>query len=236
MPTAETAAAEGRAVWADDGGLRALVRALGAPAFGTADLMEALVETGALAEEVRSAALVSMVRAGVWAPLPAADLIGIAEQDDWKPSGAAAMLASPALWLRPQEAHALLAEILPSVAQHRPDQVAGWLHLCARAIGYTYAGPLIAASMSGALLAVAVHLVQAEPSAVQALLAAVRAGLSDAAPDPEVVPDPLASFARLMLRVMETDSDGAEPEALPALFQALDEDDRALLLEVLKES
>ncbi len=235
MPTAETAAVEGRAVWADDGGLRALVRALGAPAFGTAALLDALVEAGALTDEARRKALVSMVRAGVWAPLPAEDLLRIAEQDDWKPSGVAAVLASPAHWLRPREAHTLLAEVLPSVAEHRPQHMAGWLYLCARAIGYAHPGPLAAASISGALLAVAVHLVQPEPPAIPALLEAVLDGLSAAAPDPDIVPDPLASFARLTMEVTETDNPAADPARLPTLFEALDDDDRALLSELLLE-
>lgn len=232
MPTAETAEVEDRAVWADDGGLRALVRAMGAPAFGTADLLEALVETGRLSDEIRKEALAGMVRAGVWAPLPVEELLRIAEQDDWKPSGAAAVVASPARWLRPREANVLLAQVLPSVADHRPEHTADWLCLCARAIGYAHPDPFAAAAVSGALLAVAVHLVEPDPPALPALLEAVRAGLSAAAPDPDLVPDPLASFARLTLEVAEPEPD-TDPARLPALFDALDDDDRALLSELL---
>lgn len=235
MPTAETAAAEGRAVWADDGGLRTLVRAIGAPAFGTAELLEVLVEQGTISEEVRTAALVTMVRRGVWAPLPPDEIRKIAQEDDWKPAGAAAVLANPALWLRPQEAHTLLADLLPLVAEHRPEHAPAWLRLCARAIGYAHPGPLVAATVSGGLLAVAVHLVQAEPAAVPGLLTAVRDGLAEAAPDPDVIPDPLAAFGRLILQVTETANSG-DSDGLPLLFQALDEDDRALLSDLVNGS
>jgi hypothetical protein len=126
----------------------------------------------------------------------------------------------------------LLAQVLPSVADHRPEHTADWLCLCARAIGYAHPDPFAAAAVSGALLAVAVHLVEPDPPALPALLEAVRAGLSAAAPDPDLVPDPLASFARLTLEVAEPEPD-TDPARLPALFDALDDDDRALLSELL---
>jgi hypothetical protein len=205
MPTAQTAAvADGRAVWADDGALRVLARALGAPAFGTAALLEGLADGDADPRGAHAPVLAEMVRAGIWAPVDDAALVRIAEQDGRAPSSAAAVVASPALWMAPAQAQALLGAVLPHVARNNPQQVAWWVRLCARAVAYAHSSPLPAASVSGTLLAAAVHLVQAAPADVPDLLAAVRARLSDKAPDPDVVADPLATFAALTMRLPGT--------------------------------
>lgn len=234
LPTVETAAAAGRALWSDDATLRALARALGAPAFGTAALVDALVDAGTVTPGRRDVLLQALVRGRVGVPLTAPLLLAAAEAEAWRPDAAAAALGDPAIWATPGTALRLLGAVLPRVVEELPDAVPAWLHRCGRGIGYSHTHPLRAAEIAGVLLAAAVQMAATGPERVPDLVEAVRIGLRNAAPDPDFVPDPLYGAARVLLGALP-DGTGLQEadQVLRQLFSALDEDDQETVASLL---
>lgn len=227
LPAAETAAALGRPLWSDDAALRALARALGAPAFGTAAVLDAAAALGTLPADRRDILMLALLAGRVAIPLTEDLLAHGAEHDAWQPGAAAAALGDAAVWTDPGRALSLLRIVLPRVAQEQPGLLPAWAYRCARGVGHAHPRPLDAAKVSGVLVAAAVQLASVGPHEMPDLLAAVRAGLRDAAPDPEVVPDPLLTAAQVLLGAMRSSSAGLSPfERLTALFAALDDHDR----------
>ena len=116
-------------LWADDLPLRHAARSLGVPAFGTLDLIAALVQTDQLTQTVLDEAIEGFRRAFV-VDLPIAGrLLELAAADSWKPDGYAALLiARPCLWSPPSDGFAQFMQLVRALppAAAAPEPVTGW--------------------------------------------------------------------------------------------------------------
>jgi nucleoside phosphorylase len=117
------------ALWADDLPLRHAARSVGVAAFGTLDLITALVESDQLPRTALDEAVEAFRHAYV-VDLPlAGQLLSLAAADSWRPDGYAALLvARPRLWSPPSDGFAefmYLIRALPDV-EATPETVTGW--------------------------------------------------------------------------------------------------------------
>ena len=225
---AARAAASGGALWSDDAALRVLARALGAKAFSTAAVLDALLARGVLSLPERDDALRRMVRGRIGGiPHTADGLRAAAEDGSWDAGPAALVLADPAVWADPNRGLELLDAVLPSVARHRPAAAAGWAFAAARGIGHAHDDEDLAARIAGTALAAIVHRLGSAPDTAATAVGAVRSGLASASPDPDVVPDPLPLAAASLMRALSRALDPATAaQYVLALFSGLGDTDR----------
>lgn len=128
------------ALWTDDLGMRRLAEALGVASFGTAGLLDALRAreiARAQIDEVdgiveRFAETMRTLAADMVADLPLepADIIKLAEIDNWYPRGGATAISRQAWWLwqvrLATEPLAQLLELFAGVVVHRPEALPEW--------------------------------------------------------------------------------------------------------------
>lgn len=126
LGSATTAKAIGGSLWSDDLALRRLAAAMSVPAFGTLDLVAALLATEAI-EDSTSVEVQFHARALRCADLPVElqTMRVIAEAEGWKPGSAAMPLSRPLSWRRTRECLALLREGVEHAASEK-EQVIGW--------------------------------------------------------------------------------------------------------------
>lgn len=115
-------------LYSDDVAIRLLAASEGVAAFGTASLLTAAEERGALGPE-QAVAAVDALRRNRYADLdwPVEDLIRIAEQEAFQPSGGAAgALGRPTFWLDPSKLGEAYMPLVRRLAEEGIDpQVAG---------------------------------------------------------------------------------------------------------------
>jgi len=112
---------------ADDAALRAVARSEGVAAFGSLQLLEALVQDGALPRTALESSYrrLTAVRA---AELPLSDrLWEIARSEDWDPNGYAAfLLTRPNTWQPLANGWQTYTALIKAVPDRRPQTVADW--------------------------------------------------------------------------------------------------------------
>jgi nucleoside phosphorylase len=121
------AAERGISILADDAALRAVARNEGVTAFGSLQLLSALVVDGALTPNALEEAYGRLMKIRA-AELPLFErLFDLASEEGWKPNGYAGfLLTRPSTWVplsRGLETYIGLVRALPS---QEPDNVAGW--------------------------------------------------------------------------------------------------------------
>lgn len=163
---------------ADDAALRAVARSEGVPAFGSLQLLSALVEDDMLPADVLDESYRRLMR------IRAADLPNpgrvrdIAEDEGWNPAGYAAfLLQRPSTWLPLARGWQDYTALITALPTKKPQEVAGWC----------------AAAMHGLSLITAAPTV---PAVSAALVVWTLLELQDAA----VLPSLLASAQRIVLR------------------------------------
>ncbi len=233
LPTIRTAAAAEAVLWADDGALRRLARNMGARAFSTAALLDALAQQGRVTDDDRQDALGEMIRGRVGAiPVGDARFAELTERDGWQATGAAFSLTDPTLWLT-DTGFRLLNHVMPEIANAAPGSVADWTYLAAVGIGYAHLGEEQAQAMTGMMIALVVQTAKVTGVAVGRVVDAARAGLATSALDP-VDPLPQAALAtsRNLRGHLPTD---AAARLILGVFSGLSDTDRqAVALAVLQ--
>ncbi|MEJ5869422.1 hypothetical protein WDV85_16955 [Pseudokineococcus sp. 5B2Z-1] len=229
LPTLQTAGSLGRPLWSDDASLRSLARSMGIGAFGSAALITAAGSRRPEGAEWSVEMHTRLARASVAVPLTESLLHVVADHDLWQPLGAAALLGDATLWANLQHAYTLLNSVASQVAAKSPDSLGGWAFRCARGLSYAYPDVLTAAKAAGTAFAIILRQAKTPSSAVPDLLAAMRAGLSDAAVDPQCVADPLYVSALHLRATMLSEGEAAAAQWISAYFSALDKDDKEIV-------
>jgi len=118
---------QGASLIADDAALRAVARSEGVAAFGSLQLLEALVADGRLLGSAieESYQRLMQIRA---AELPVrGQFLDIAKNDAWKPTGYAAfMLARPTTWSPPSAGWQTYTALITTLPRKEPDELGGW--------------------------------------------------------------------------------------------------------------
>ena len=167
----------GASLIADDAALRATARSEGVAAFGSLQLLEALIGSGRLPSSALEDSYHRLMQVRA-AELPLLDrLLDIARDEGWKPTGYAAfMLARPTTWTPPSIGWQKYRNLITALPQKKPDEIGGW---CGSAL-------------SGLCL---VTSPQTLPTAAAALVAWTTLELRDAA----VLPPLLAAAEQVVL-------------------------------------
>lgn len=230
LPTLHTAVALGQPLWSDDAALRVLARSMGAKAFSTAALIQGMTSVASLAVERESELQVQLARGYVTVPLDEKLLQSLGDQESWRPLGAAALLGDAVLWTADrQRAFKLLDLAIPHILAESPESLVGWAYRCARGVAYAYPSVLEAAEVAGAVLALMLRRTGVEPVSVPSLMAAMRAGLSSGALDPQCAADPLFNGAVLLRAAAVANGEGGGAEWCARVFSELDADDKGIV-------
>ena len=117
----------GLSLVADDAALRAVARSEGVAAFGSLELLSALVADGRLPEDALEDSYRRLMEIRA-AELPVTErLLDIAAKEHWKPTGYAGFLLSrPSAWIAPGRGWQIYMTVIQKLPDKAPDQVAGW--------------------------------------------------------------------------------------------------------------
>jgi nucleoside phosphorylase len=123
----------GLSLVADDAALRAAARSEGVAAFGSLQLVEALIQDGRLPSAALKSSYGRLMKVRA-ADLPLNDRLGeIAENEQWDPNGYAAfLLTRPTTWLPLAKGWQTYTALIKALPEKRPQIVAEW---CVAALG-----------------------------------------------------------------------------------------------------
>lgn len=202
---------EALALWSDDLGLRRLGRELGLSCFGTPALIDALRDRSlemsstkesddAAIQVATSANLLLAQDLVVDLALAEGDVLILAEQDEWLPRAAAAVLTRAAWWAWHEQPFGLLMELYASVRESKPESLPSWQSSAMTGVGKLSTDP----DTSAKLLALAALIGYGLPVADEEVLEGMRRARGVSAelglPDPGLqVPAAVAELARMGL-------------------------------------
>lgn len=217
----ELAKARGFALYSDDAVIRAAARNEGIPAFGTYSLLRILREVALTKAEVEEAFVQLRLNRAVDLPLNKAEILEIAERQDYVADAAALVISRVATWRNPPDALDLYRELLSKICKERPGALQEWCY--AAAVGAARAGEPRGGASSIAFVLV-YTLLQTAPEAenFRSLLEAARAAASQTGAEDPLL-ESIAQFMSLLAQQMEPNE---AAQFLAHLIQNLDEADR----------
>lgn len=223
----DLAKARGLPLWCDDVGVRTLAMNDNVSAFGTAALLEALVESSAIDSGKAQGFLRQLREAyAVDLPLDAEWLRMSAGSDEWRPGPSAFYFARPAAWVDFETAYWLWSELAQAAGNAEPIRVAGWVH--ASAIGLAAAvdaghAPQVLAGIA----AKGIVLANFDPEALAACTARVREVARAAGTQ-----SPVPHLMTILLQHL-TAAIGAEAATRLILSEHLADEDRAVVRDLV---
>ena len=119
---------QGLALFADDAALRSIAKAEGVPAFGSLQLLTALIDNGDLPHTTIQDAYERLMTIRA-AELPLHDhLLNLARKEAWSPASYSGFLFTrPHTWSPPQSGLEKYMELIRELPDRNPDLVAGWM-------------------------------------------------------------------------------------------------------------
>jgi nucleoside phosphorylase len=155
---------------ADDAALRAIARNEGVPAFGSLQLMTALIEDGVLPASTLHDAYRRLMKIRA-ADLPLLGrLLEIAAGEDWRPGGYASfLLQRPATWMPIAGGWQAYTALITALPEKQPEELAGWCAAAAYGMCLVAAAPTVPAV--AAALVVWTLLEGRDPAALPPLVA-----------------------------------------------------------------
>ncbi|MEY9855074.1 nucleoside phosphorylase/tetratricopeptide (TPR) repeat protein/DNA-binding transcriptional ArsR family regulator [Catenulispora sp. GAS73] len=217
----------GLSLVADDAALRAAARSEGIPAFGSLQLLTALVEDGALPVGTVQQAHRRLM--GVWAAeLPVLSrLREIAGEEQWNPAGYAAfLLARPATWLPIADGWRTYTTLIKALPEHGRQEVAGWCTAAITGLSLVTAPPIVPAAASGLIVWTLLELRDA--AALPLLLEGAERVVKQFVPDVDLLEKVVQRLVTTMRQITPPDMVGAV--VLP-LLSGLGNDARAKAVE-----
>lgn len=219
-------------LYSDDVAIRMLAASEGVVSFGTASVLVAAQEHGVLSAE-QAAAAVDALRRNRYADLdwPVDDLIRIAEQEGFRPSGGASgALGRPSFWLDPVKVTETYMPLVRRLAQEGLDlRVAGGWQAAAT-FGFLGALPPAARRRAGGgLLSGAFVGYGLQPEALPHLLGGAREGAIAQGVD-DVLPDFCRSLIRLLTGIF---GEAQAATMYVEMIQELGPEDRAVAVREL---
>ena len=189
------------ALVADDVALRNVARAEGVEAFGSLQLLAALISDGTVAAGVLEA-VYQRLRTVRAADLPLLDrLVAIAEEEDWKPNGYAAfLLTRPITWLPPTKGTAAYMSLLRAEPERNVERVAGWYVAAAYGLALVTPPQLVPLAISSLIAATTIE--WRGPEALPALLARTDRLVAEFAPDADILKDVVQRIVRVLRQIV----------------------------------
>jgi nucleoside phosphorylase len=203
---------------ADDAALRAAARSEGVAAFGSLQLLEALIGSGRLPSSAREDSYQRLMQVRA-AELPLLDrLLGIARDEEWRPTGYAAfMLARPTTWTPPSSGWQKYMDLIRGLPHKKPDEIGGW---CGSALsGLSLVAPPQTLPIAASALIAWTTLELRDAAVLPPLLAAAEQVVALFAPDTDLLRGVVYHFVATLRE--GTPPDVAARVILP-LFAALE--------------
>jgi hypothetical protein len=212
---------------ADDVALRHVARIEHVTAFGTLNLLTALVEDGVLGASALDAAIerLQQVRA---ADLPLLDQIQqIAAREEWRATGYAGfLLTRPVAWTPPSTGLGVYMKLVRAMPSRRIDTIADWC--LAAAYGLALAVPPALALVSIGSLVAWTTLDWKGPEALPLLLDRTRRVAAEFAPGTDLLRDVVQRLTSTLRQIMPAEF---VPKVLLQLLESLDEELRLKAVE-----
>jgi hypothetical protein len=208
----------GLSLIADDAALRLVARTEGVSAFGTFDLLSVLIEAGRLPGEALDNALERLKRIRA-AELPLLDqLIEIAENEDWQPTGYAGFLMTrPVTWIPLSVGLQKYMELIRALPEQDAELVAGW---CATALfGLCLISPAPMVPIAAGTLLAWTTLELDRPDILPALLAEAELVVRQFLPDVDLVKEVVQ---RLVITVRQVTPPDLVPHVILSVLAGLD--------------
>jgi tetratricopeptide (TPR) repeat protein len=226
-------------LWSDDPVQRSLARSHGLAATSTTAILDVLMQRGMVSMGDHEAAIRTLIRKSVGdMPFDEMRLLDLAEDECWRPTFVAQVLARPASWRNPIRAATLLHTLLRLVRSNCPESAPNWLYLAVRGATAANIGrPADATDAAARLLALAIHESGAHGQAVLNLIEAARLGLAEM-DDPDLPPsaDPVPTSAVLLRNIVASvTSPGTATLYVNGTFSGLPQADRNAIARRLLE-
>lgn len=223
----DLAKSQGLPLWCDDVGLRTLAVNDEVATFGTAALLAALVEAGAIGQGTAQGVLRQLRESyAVDLPLDAEWLRLSAGSDEWRPGPSAFHFSRAAAWVDFETAFSLWSELAQAAGNVDPIRVTGWVH--AAAVGLAIAVEATRAPFVLAGLAVqGIALAKFDQEAIAACTARVREVAVA-----QGIGSPVPHAMAILLKHL-TEAIGAEAAARHLLSEHLADEDRAIVRDLI---
>lgn len=223
----DLAKSRGLPLWCDDVGIRTLAMNDNVSAFGTAALLEALVESSAIDSGKARGVLRQLREAyAVDLPLDAEWLRLSAGAGEWRPGPSAFYFARPAVWVDFETAYWLWSELAQAAGNAEPIRVAAWVHASAIGLAAAVDGGRAPQVLAG-IAAKGIVLANFDPEALAACTARVREVTRAAG-----IQSPVPHLMTILLQQL-TPAIGAEAAARLILSEHLAAEDRAVVRDLV---
>ncbi len=212
---------------ADDVALRHVARVENVPAFGTLQLLTALVENSQLPPSALEEAIERLQQVAA-ADLPLLDRIQeMAAHDEWRPTGYAAfLLTRPVAWTPPSKGLEIYMKLMQIMPNRQIETIADWCAAAAYGMALAVPPPLALASL-GSLVAWTT-LDWKGPEALPLLLARTRRVAAEFAPGADLLRDVIQRLTTTLRHIVPGE---LVPKVVLQLLENLEEDVRLKAVE-----